>query len=624
MLFIFFILGTLGFLSLLGHFVDQSVGTSIRSFVDEKFGAFPDLLIYCLLECAVIVLIYLDAILSFLSNELSRLFELRIPCLLCTRIDHALVNGSSNLYYNESICDVHKKVVSSLAYCNAHKKLSDSHTMCQGCLLSSAAERDFEFDKYKSIVGIFHKDNVVDCFIEEDPKLRVKASKKEEVTEVVDENNRVLRCSCCGETIKSRSSSSKHMRSLSMNVPIASSPRVPLARIKSGINVDSPRVKFSEVKLVSDPKVELLDDVDTSSNVDINGRIDTKAATMPLLPDAYDPNDEAARTPNFAKGNKFFGAALSDTVQMSPQYGNREVRRPMLEKVDSILESNGAAIDPAAGDIIARMKRKIESNRKSLMVLYMELDEERSASAIAANNAMAMITRLQAEKAAVQMEALQYKRMKEEQAEYEQEARQMMRELLLKREDDVKALEGEIEMYREKYGQMKNVDSEICEVDVEEDYQQDIRSQAMSTFSEKSECGSANGVDQNENDNENSCAEYSGKNPDEDLEGERSHLLELLKNIEGNGSEKVESPVEIEDDQNSKAEVQNKAMFTRELSSIRDRLRVIEADSGFLKHTAMTLEKDGEEGPKLLTEIAQHIRQLRQPDKFPSETTLDE
>jgi hypothetical protein len=43
-------------------------------------------------------------------------------------------------------------------------------------------------------------------------------------------------------------------------------------------------------------------------------------------------------------------------------------------------------------------------------------------SAVAANNVMAMITRLQAEKAVVQMEALQYQRMMEEQAEYDQDA----------------------------------------------------------------------------------------------------------------------------------------------------------------------------------------------------------
>jgi len=89
----------------------------------------------------------------------------------------------------------------------------------------------------------------------------------------------------------------------------------------------------------------------------------------------------------------------------------------------------------------------------------MELDEERSAAAVAANNAMAMITRLQAEKASVQMEALQYQRMMEEQAEYDQEALQVLKEMLLKREEDVKVLEAELDTYRLKFGPVNNVDS---------------------------------------------------------------------------------------------------------------------------------------------------------------------
>ncbi|KAJ8536419.1 hypothetical protein K7X08_034820 [Anisodus acutangulus] len=46
---------------------------------------------------------------------------------------------------------------------------------------------------------------------------------------------------------------------------------------------------------------------------------------------------------------------------------------------------------------------------------------------------------------------------------------------------------------------------------------------------------------------------------------------------------------------------------------IRERLRAVEAESGFLKHAAMTLQRGGE-GTKLLTEIAQHLRELRHSD----------
>lgn len=53
----------------------------------------------------------------------------------------------------------------------------------------------------------------------------------------------------------------------------------------------------------------------------------------------------------------------------------------------------------------------------------------------------------------------------------------------------------------------------------------------------------------------------------------------------------------------------------REICLLRDRLRAVEADSSFLKHTAMTVQKGGGEGIKLLTEIAQHLRKFRHLEK---------
>lgn len=51
------------------------------------------------------------------------------------------------------------------------------------------------------------------------------------------------------------------------------------------------------------------------------------------------------------------------------------------------------------------------------------------------------------------------------------------------------------------------------------------------------------------------------------------------------------------------------ASFMKEVNLMREKLAAIEAESGFLKQTAMTLEK-GDEGTKILTEIAQHLRKL--------------
>ncbi|KAK7300696.1 hypothetical protein RJT34_11544 [Clitoria ternatea] len=99
---------------------------------------------------------------------------------------------------------------------------------------------------------------------------------------------------------------------------------------------------------------------------------------------------------------------------------------------------------------IDRLKTALKSERKALSAVYQELEEERSASAIAANQTMAMITRLQEEKAAMQMEALQYQRMMEEQSEYDQEALQLLNELMMKREKEKQELEKELEEYRHK------------------------------------------------------------------------------------------------------------------------------------------------------------------------------
>ncbi|OIW02662.1 hypothetical protein TanjilG_29438 [Lupinus angustifolius] len=97
---------------------------------------------------------------------------------------------------------------------------------------------------------------------------------------------------------------------------------------------------------------------------------------------------------------------------------------------------------------IDRLKTALKAEQRVLSTTYQELEDERSASAVATNQTMAMITRLQEEKAAMQMEALQYQRMMEEQAEYDQEALQLLNELMVKREKEKQELEMELEEYR--------------------------------------------------------------------------------------------------------------------------------------------------------------------------------
>lgn len=237
---------------------------------------------------------------------------------------------------------------------------------------------------------------------------------------------------------------------------------------------------------------------------------------------------------------------MTDSAQASPKWPNKP-RKLGGDKSEFISDANDtSAVNEADDDILYSLKRQVRLDRKSLMELYMELDEERSASAVAANNAMAMITRLQAEKAAVQMEALQYQRMMEEQAEYDQEALQVMKDLVLKREEEIKVLEAEMDTYRERYGVIKKVGSEVCEVDADDDYQE-LRSQSASSFDERSDCSSPREVDHN-GVNElhiERPGEYRDENVDEsnlDFENERSFLQGLLANLE----KKIKIPPDVE------------------------------------------------------------------------------
>lgn len=153
-----------------------------------------------------------------------------------------------------------------------------------------------------------------------------------------------------------------------------------------------------------------------------------------ILPSFQDHDDEL-------QSNE---ASNSDVVQM--------LRDTVpVEKTESsdVEFLDGSTVSEIEGEnTVDRLKRQIEYDKRCINALYKELDEERSAAAIAANQAMAMITRLQEEKAALHMEALQYLRMMEEQAEHDVEALERANDLLAEKEKDIQDLEADIEFLR--------------------------------------------------------------------------------------------------------------------------------------------------------------------------------
>ena len=390
--------------------------------------------------------------------------------------------------------------------------------MCEGCLLSFATEKESDCDTYKSLIGILHKD--LEVLIEDERDLPLGLKKQDDLvqtttTHLIDYKTDSLKqhCSCCGELLKTKSE--KFLKK--NNSFLAPAP--------------SPRVSYNKLSEINESE--------------------------------FKDFDVEERTPSFVRGgNKFFGVPLSDSAQNSPRWSVRSLRKPpSLDKIE-IPDSNGESI-------LNQLKKEVRLDKKSLIDLYMELDEERSASAVAANNAMAMITKLQAEKAAVQMEALQCQRMMDEQAEYDQEALQSLSSELAKREEDMKELEDELEAYRETYGCLTDKD-DVREAFLEE------HGNASVVCDSNHEVNGAN-IDQS-----GSC------------KSEESRFLGQMKGTE------------------------SKEGIIKELSEITERLSALQSNGELLKHIADVLEVS--EGEAILMQISQNLHMLRSFVAMPSES----
>ncbi|KAK9099178.1 hypothetical protein Syun_026223 [Stephania yunnanensis] len=230
---------------------------------------------------------------------------------------------------------------------------------------------------------------------------------------------------------------------------------------------------------------------------------------------------------------KISDASSSSGIQMLQ-------KKISLERNESGLSMDGSNLSEIEGEsLVDRLKRQVEYDRKSLSALYKELEEERNAAAVAATQALAMITRLQEEKATLQMEALQYLRMMEEQAEYDMEALQKTNDLLADKEKEVQDLEAEMQIYRMAG---ETVEDQISDYNGE--------GLAMEQLSVDASCGSCSAIPstslpldkkielhngpgkidlENENKNENaSCSKESLA----DLGDEKLYISQCLKKLE--------------------------------------------------------------------------------------------
>ncbi|KAK4764912.1 hypothetical protein SAY86_026002 [Trapa natans] len=102
------------------------------------------------------------------------------------------------------------------------------------------------------------------------------------------------------------------------------------------------------------------------------------------------------------------------------------------------------------GKDLSALKEALFDQQQLLLKLHTELDVEREASASATSEALSMILRLQGEKAAVEMEASQYKRMAEEKLCHAETSLEALEELIYHKEMEITSLEFQVQAYRYK------------------------------------------------------------------------------------------------------------------------------------------------------------------------------
>eukprot|EP00268_Persea_americana_P048575 TRINITY_DN5148_c0_g2_i1.p1 TRINITY_DN5148_c0_g2~~TRINITY_DN5148_c0_g2_i1.p1 ORF type:complete len:863 (-),score=190.81 TRINITY_DN5148_c0_g2_i1:645-3233(-) len=335
--------------------------------------------------------------------------------------------------------------------------------------------------------------------------------------------------------------------------------------------------------------------------------------------------------------SRMIGTSTVNGLQILPKRCSIERNESGLESLDGSL-----VCDEIEGEsAVDRLKQQVEMDRKSMNALFKELEEERSASAIAANQALAMINRLQEDRAAVQMEAFQYQRMMEEQADYDQSALQKANDLLTDREKEIQDLEEELETYRKRYPSdlwvekaseltndskgrdmravlhENNTDYKAYKTGNQKDTLLDFEgekfyiSKCLKSLENKLRFSyNGNHVDSSELDSKR------GGSPDDKCVDKTLHVFSedqdqplFADNLAGNcRSLQMESHagIDVKDIYSTAFAENNVVSIWKQISHVNERLKTLEEDRDFLEQTVNTL-RNGNEGFHFVEEISSHL-----------------
>uniref|UniRef100_A0A0D9XJP8 GTD-binding domain-containing protein n=1 Tax=Leersia perrieri TaxID=77586 RepID=A0A0D9XJP8_9ORYZ len=595
-----------------------------RARSQDFWKRFWSMLSYACSELCLIILLYVAAGASYMATRLARIHKLRMPCILCSRMDHAF-HGKA-WFSSDLVCAVHRSEISYLAYCSSHNNLVHCDDLCKRCSVVMNDVVDTRRSKSRRL-----------CSCCSEPFNRTRNSHRVSETANVARSSDVVHGS---EEFNRESVPADHSKDKTFVVDIEEvneSDGSPVTHEQSTKNNGASANARTAKPAPSGSTVPTRIFVDRSSSIKngFSGRVNLPSPRPSEIISAKDSNSttqqEVKAFLSQMSSARGLDISWSEGGVPSPRNvqtdeGNANGRRPSLERNYSVIEPSDANLaDEIEGESsLENLKRLLELNKKSMSALYKELEEERSASAVAASQAMAMINRLHEEKAAMQMEALQYLRMMEEQADHDHEAIQNLHDMLTEREKELLDMDAELENFRrllqnEKFNGGK---LDVADISNEANVPFEVLNglgfmrSTMSGFEDEMAyiLESISRMEDKLCISTNRLASDNAKINREELVGEQSGA-ESTSDQQDDGNKSVQNHKDNCSCSPSEAgKLSNVTNIKDEVSQLNARLKALEADQEFLKHPGWTAVCTGDSQP--FTRVAKNCHSMKR-DSFP-------
>ncbi|KAL3829858.1 hypothetical protein ACJIZ3_018660 [Penstemon smallii] len=433
----------------------------------KVFFSITSALVSAVHEWLLILMLFIDACFSYLLTKFAHRCHLQIPCLICSRLDHVLGKERSSFYW-DLICQKHKLNISSLVksidsqvaefdssidHIQSSKAHPLPHVEYKKINVTSDTESEAPLSDNGSASALIREIEIPKfCTVEVEAPFLLHGV--EEKFNLQHKDPAFLSSDFDGSHYEeSKETIVTSTGNLGKKVNIGYGEASKLGR-------DS--ILANEIHMDSKPSIietssQMADSFDLgdayklalgTSGRQLSGRLLEHQRSMT---NSRKASEDLKLLLSQISINRGIELSLNDSSP-TEDYKSMEAlgsilqRRISLERNESSLSIDGSTVSEIEGESeVERLKRQVEHDKKIMCALYKELEEERNASSIAANQTMAMITRLQEEKASLHMEALQCLRMMEEQAEYDAEALQKANDTLLEKEKIIRDFEVRFE-----------------------------------------------------------------------------------------------------------------------------------------------------------------------------------